>query len=249
MRLAILGNSHLGSLKRAWDKISSEFPSLEIVFFGARGNTLENMRSQGRKLVPTTPEAVAALKFTSGGRSEIDLDGYDAVLIYGCSAQPFFTPKRNYSKQAIFRTMSDLSSGFHFRLLQMARSAAADLPIYLGHDPLLAAEPSPQGQGNDAYLDGMALLNQTILEPVGARMIGQPLDTIVNGNRTHIKYARGSKRLAIGDHVDDELHPERDIFHMNDEFGELWLRAFFAQLNVASSTNARARPDLETLAR
>jgi hypothetical protein len=38
--------------------------------------------------------------------------------------------------------------------------------------------------------------------------------------------SQGSKPLAVADRYDDEVHPEDDYYHMNDEFGKIWLRDF-----------------------
>ncbi|MEP2759827.1 hypothetical protein [Parvibaculum sp.] len=233
MRLAVIGNSHIGSLKRAWDRISEEYASVEIVFFGAKGGGLGHLKVRGRRIVPTDKKVLNSIKFISRGHTGFDPTKHDVVLIYGVQGQPFFFPLENfYSAQCIRRVMEDLVRGrLHFRLATMIRRLS-DIPVYIGHRPLSAEERISENQNLDSYTKGMALLNETMFAPMNVHMISQPAETIVNGNATDLKYTIGSRRLAVGNAIDDDPHPEEDVNHMNDEFGELWLRKFFAELGV-----------------
>lgn len=237
MKLVIIGNSHIGSLRRAWEEISGNYPSVEIVFFGSKRDTLKHMKVQGRKIVPTDNIVLKSISFVSGGRSSIDPAEFDVALIYGAQAEPFFFPVNSfYSSQVIRRTMEDLARGrVHFKLANMIRRLS-DMPVYIGHTPLRAARKRPRDQSLDSYTRGLALLNEVVFAPMSVRMVSQPLETIVNGNGTDMKYTVGSRRLAVGNAGDDELHSEKDRYHMNEEFGKLWLEKFFSELEIERGT-------------
>lgn len=235
MKLAIIGDSHIGSLKRVWDRISPEYPSVDIVFFGARGDRLKDLARDGRRLAPGTDLLRSALKFTSGGCEDIDLDAFDALLIYGLGAHAFFRHKDLFfSSQALRRAMEDMTrERLFFKILKLVEGAF-DRPVFVGHGPLLAASRGSGAQNVDAYALGLELVNNVIFEPMGARMISQPLETIVNGWNTDKKYSQASKRMAVGDQFDDQLHPEDDIGHMNEDFGAAWLKKFLSESRIGA---------------
>lgn len=237
MKLAIIGNSHIASLKRGWAKTSENYPSVEVVFFGSKGDTLKHMEVQGRKIVPANNRVLKSISFVSGGRDSIDPAEFDAVLIYGAQAAPFFFPVSGfYSSQVIRRTMEDLvKDRVYFKLANMVR-CLSEVPVYVGHTPLRAARKRDRDQSRESYARGLALLNEVVFAPMNVRMVSQPPKTIVNGNGTAMRYSVGSRRLAVGNAVDDDLHPENDRYHMNEEFGKLWLEKFFSELEIERGT-------------
>jgi len=232
MRLAIIGNSHVGSLKRGWDRIHMEFAPIEITFFAARSDTMRHLELRGHVLVPTNEDLKTSLQFTSQGQAEIDLARFDAILLYCMQARPYFIRRINqaFSVAALRRALRDFTTGrVFFELLKLIRPAF-DGPIFIGHGPMVAAERSADDQSVDAYLRGSECINRLLYGPMDARMITQPLETIVNGCQTDVIYTKGSKRLDVGDQFDGQEHGEDDLFHMNGRFGELWLRNFFGEL-------------------
>lgn len=233
MKLAIIGNSHIGSLKRGWDKISASHAGIEPVFFGARQQGLRHLRVQGKELVPTEDWVRDSIRFTSGGQESISLTEFDSILIYACAAPAFFLAEGSfYSQQAFRRTMDGFRQRLYFHLASRARKLT-DRPIWIGHTPLPAAEKRTSADVGD-YIRGMQFINKMHFEPMGTYAISQPADTIVNGRATDIKYSQGSRSLAVGDAVDDALHAATDTLHMNDEFGALWLQEFFDGLKTES---------------
>lgn len=74
------------------------------------------------------------------------------------------------------------------------------------------------------YISGISLLNAERYLSFDAELIAQPVETIVDGCRTEPQFSVGSRRLSVGSFIDDELHPDSDKSHMNEAFGELWLR-------------------------
>jgi len=95
---------------------------------------------------------------------------------------------------------------------------------------LPAAKKQAVDQTPDSYVRGLQVLNELVYSQMNAKILPQPIETIVNRDRTDIRFAGGSKRLAVGDQLDDAAHDSDDVIHMNDEFGKLWLKSLFADL-------------------
>lgn len=83
-RLCFVGNSHLGALKRAWNRIGSEFPDIEVSMFGAPGRSFRDLVMEGDKIVARGEKAGKSLRAT-GGSDVIRLADYDALVVIGGS--------------------------------------------------------------------------------------------------------------------------------------------------------------------
>src|SRR6185436_10196296 len=92
MRLCILGDSHVGAWKLAWDEISSTIDGVSINFFAGPGGLLKSLEAVGGKLVATRPK-LEKYFVTTGGTASIDPDDYDAFGILGCRATPHYLMK------------------------------------------------------------------------------------------------------------------------------------------------------------
>jgi hypothetical protein len=232
MRFAVLGNSHIGSIKRGWDIISSQYPGHEMVFFGARRDGLNSLKLEGEVLRPCDPDVLESIRFTSGGHSEIKLAAYDAFILYGMEALPLFIDASKYYSQQV--TDAALADHAHNRVsyltLQKLRQSTSK-PIYLGHNPMRGADQRNGSQDMSAYANGIAYLNDALYARFDAKLLPQPEETIVNGNGSAMRYAQGAKALAIGTQRGGGDHVVADLNHMNDEFGVLWLERFFSQLH------------------
>jgi hypothetical protein len=228
MNICILGNSHVGALKRAYDKISTDYPDIQITFFAQRGYDLTELDVDNGKLVANSDVLRQAIMFTSGGIDSIAPESYDIFLIYALGTKPnFVAPGIYYSSQVKELALADIANNSAAMNLIKKIRCLTDKPIYLGHDPL------PAGQSNDVpaddhgmYIDGIKKINDHIYQKLNVKLLMQPLETLVSWNRTNINFSSGSERLAVGDVSDAQIHPEDDEIHMNDQFGEMWLIAF-----------------------
>jgi hypothetical protein len=240
MKICVIGNSHVGALKRAWDKMSPAHPGLELVFFAHRGNGMSALKPQGKKLVPTTDDLCAAMKFTSGGQDHIVPADYDAFLIYGLKASPNFgAGERFFSRQVRQQALDDLTHNkLSLKVLKMVRQLS-EAPVYLGHEPLNSASETRPDASIAPYESGIAQLNESFYGPLGAEMLMQPPSTMVNGKNTDPSFSKDSQRLAIGTSNNDAAHPEGEDRHMNAAFGEIWLGAFIERLKSTAGSGSR----------
>lgn len=231
MKICVLGNSHVASLKLGLDKLSASQKNVEMVFFASRGGALGALRLEGHRLVPANDNLAKAIAHTSGGKSEVALDEYDAFLVYGLG---FRLPVlgRNLSAAVSRQACRDTATAsLNYRICTLLRRAT-DKSIHLGHEPQEAA-----GQKSHRASDGLPY--ETVLEQMerellgdGLKMVAQPRQTLADDWFTIPKFSAGSSRLDIGDAVSNELHPDADTKHMNADFGRMWLENFLARLSA-----------------
>lgn len=230
INLCIIGNSHTGALKRAWDKVHTQNPDINITFFAHRAHGLKGLKIKENSLTPDNENLKKALEFTSGGINTILPDNYDYILIYGLGAKPNFSDNKFFSKEVQVLAAKDLTlDTLSFEILKKIRSIT-DKKIFIGHDPLKTTYNIRHTGKAVQYEKGIENINNLIYSHFNAELVAQPAETTVNGNATHPAFSKGSKRLSVGDSADDELHPEKDIGHMNDEFGVIWLNYFISRL-------------------
>lgn len=231
MKIAVIGNSHIGSLKRGL-ALMAPAPAHELTFFGARSDGLKDLAIDNGMLVTNDAAVRDAIVFTSGGLDHIAPAQFDAFLLYGMEARPFTLPQdRTYSSAVLSRAVSDVFEDTLSHLTLGKIRSVTDKPIFVGHNPMKGAPRRDTPQDTSALERGTELLNRTVYADMQARFILQPLTTIVNGANSDIAYSQGSRSLAIGDKNDDALHPAIDLNHMNDLFGRLWLEQFFASID------------------
>lgn len=227
MKICVIGNSHVGSLSRGWDVFKGDYPEHEITFFAQRSEGINGLIVRSGKLIPDNQALARALEFTSGGKCEVDPAEYDVFLIYGSGAN--INAAQNgtfYSSAALEMSISDQATGtLSFNLLKRLRTVTAKA-IFVGHLPLVPAIKVSSDIKSDDYFARVELMNKLIYGPLNAELVKQPMSTVVNGGNTHPAFSKGSKALAIGDCGDNTYHSEDDTDHMNDRFGEIWLRNF-----------------------
>lgn len=240
MKLCILGNSHIAALKSGWERIKDDFPGTTLTFFGSRRKRLGDLTIERDRLIPKNEFVRKDLALTSGGQEYVAPSEYDAILIFGLYFNAFFKNKDEfYSQQSLNVAFSRRDATTCMRVFAKLRKIDKRT-IYIGHVPLAAAKQVRCTNRSDAYVDGLHLLNQIYLQPRNAILCSQPIETVVNGNATHPKYAVGGHHMAkviVHPSVQVEQNREKsksgqplhldDNIHMNELFGELWLRHFF----------------------
>lgn len=81
-QIAIVGNSHVACLKKAWMAWGGE-EHIEITFFAATADSIISTTLDRGVIVPTTSQLRHSFRTTSGGRDAIECSNYDALIVYG----------------------------------------------------------------------------------------------------------------------------------------------------------------------
>ena len=249
-KLLIIGNSHVGSLKRAWDGMRSTYDmDVELSFAATRGQGLLNAHIKNGVLsIENDPHAERGLVHTYG-RKTLDLlkPGFDHILVYGLKLEPNFLitydsfADRHYSEKC-----KEIAIGDTFRQV-WGFNFARRIQQVVGFDvwmscPMQAVNSCTPKNNSDKYSaeraaqinEAVQFVNQKVLKALHIKYLIQPLETFdINACRTMKKFARGSRRLSIGDSHDGEMHPIDDVVHMNEEFGKRFLRKFMKQVMVS----------------
>jgi len=85
MNICVISNSHAASLKNGWETIGERFPNIDITFFAApnRGMSGVKFDVESRAYKTRNHSVRKVLAMTSGGYGRIDIDSYNAFLVYG----------------------------------------------------------------------------------------------------------------------------------------------------------------------
>lgn len=231
MRICVLGNSHVASLKKGWDLIKDRYENIDLTFFAQRQRGLIDLEIKDGMLFPSTISLKNAISYTSGGRDHIDFSLYDSCLIYGLGLKPYkASPDQFFSENVLSFALKDhISKTVSLRTLLKIKKVSS-ITTYVGHQPLLAAQEENDIGDLRLYFEGFELLKQYFNKEYGCNLVSQPSNTICGGFNTMQVFSSQSTRLDIGDGISGEEHPVNDVEHMNDLFGAKYLEEFFKLL-------------------
>jgi len=242
MKICVLGNSHVASLKNAWESTSICFDKSEVsvTFFAHRRDLMKGLVvTNDNVLKPDNAGLSQALFHTSCGLDHIDPDEYDMFFVYGCGLFINIFDVKKYTSAVLKATAIDaVKNSTSLHLCTELRSVT-DKPIYVGHNPLRAKYKTElSSQLDDENYDRfIKLLQENVFDELNARLLSQPVDTILGGQYTYADYVSNSKRLDIGDEKSNQRHPERNRGHMNDVFGgRMWEQIREEIMNKSSSS-------------
>jgi hypothetical protein len=226
MKICVIGNSHVAAIKSAWDDVSHDHPSHELYFFAAPGNNLRNLKIVDNYLAPTTEVLAQALAYTSGGKTQIELNNFDIFLIYGLGLR---MPRLDVrlSKAVLNQACQDIvSNSLNFAICDLIRKLSKT-NIYVFHNPQPArSDPSPELIKNKLRYSEVTKIISENLQISDAILLSQPEESLQDLWHTSPKFAIGSTRLLV-----KKQHPESEIIHMNKDFGILWLTKFFHEID------------------
>ena len=233
MKICVIGNSHVAAIKLAYEALLAETPH-EMTFFAGLGRRIERFEVANGVLVPPADDHKIqyAINITSGGLTEVDPALYDSFLIVGMSGgvnRLVSSVTRHLSEGATTCAITDYWHNSRLPCLLKNLRSLTKKPIMVGLAPLLA-EAQVNDTTPEAYTRLVTLSNALYFSRFNATLIGQPLDTIVNGDATEIGFSRMSEKLLKGGNELGGLHPEGENSHMNKEYGLLWLQQYFAAL-------------------
>lgn len=221
MHICIIGNSHVGSLKNAWNALKAKPESISVEFFAAPGDSLAALELKDGVIGATDEEVAERLRFTSGGNDQLRPADYDAFLLVGLGVRvpPIV---HGISSAVVAQCCADVvSSSVALRLGLMIKSET-DAAIYVSHVPLLAAEkPLP------AYRPYAELypLMKSHLDGHDMHLLRQPAETVLLPCNTHMRYSVEAESAA------SSTPPGKINVHMNAEYGRIYLRDFFQRLS------------------
>lgn len=206
-----------------------DYRDFELTFFGSPANSLYALEARGGSLVPGNKVLEEAFAFTSGGKCEIVTAEYSAFFCYGMGLQlPAVEP--GYSSAVWQAVLSDSSASSLNLVIARLLRRATQLPVHIGHNPQQATPRKANAVGSQSYQKVFDSLSK-LLAPDKFLLMPQPVATLdADGWSTRSQYSAGSKRLVIGHDAPERLHPENERAHMNDVFGEMYLRELLPRL-------------------
>jgi hypothetical protein len=236
MKILIIGDSHVASLKQGWENIKSDFPACNVSFVAARGRNVKHFKLKQGVLFSEVPHVTKSIEATFG-KSEVNLIQLDpdVVLFYGMGLtfpNSFLQScsKLQYSINFIEQCLTDMFSQYGYQLVKMI-CEHIQKNVFISA-PFVAFPPTKKvsGTNNDSevhILDILAFANNSVFQKFNVEYVLQPVETFdVELLRTYPSYTSGSQRLLVDSDAEVELHPLDDIDHMNREFGSCFLRAF-----------------------
>lgn len=233
--ICIIGNSHTAALKKACDGgLNRKEACYKFNFFAAKSRDLRRITFDSglNAFVANDTELKSILEFTSGGSGNIQLERYDAFLLVGLT-RPYFKRDTYFSAAVIKSSLEDWYSETLGVALGKQIFASTGKRVYLAHSPLKANEksdtyPSDPGLLGE-YVDGVNTANTSYFLQHGLELIPQPTETVNgDGKSTNSYYSKGSKGLSTSEAMIEKIHPQEDDAHMNEVFGELFLRNFIS---------------------
>ena len=252
IRLAIIGNSHVGALKRAWDAATPRPEGVEPSFFGIPdkqqryfrlgADLVYRLRTDMGARVP----AIAAMAEKINGATFLDVSKMDAVVL--CGAPTF---QRQFSEiAATYDVDGYRAAGAARRMSRAAFEAICDdlgaaiLPNqrWLGATAIprraVLPRPLPAEGAATSEIPDYAFWRVLAERPDGARAM---IDRLFAGMATaHARHGIDLLRqpaatiepsgLTASLYTQgstrlkaDERHPEEDVSHMNARYGALCL--------------------------
>ena len=232
VRLCVLGNSHVAALKHGWARLQAAHPGLTLDFFAAPRDGMAGLRLQGDALVPADDTLAAALAYTSGGMTSVEIHRYDGFLIH---ALGFRLPML---ARPLSRAVAVATCGDRFDASQCGRLASlvrqrTSRPVHVGCIPLRAEPQVAQAVAASVSPAQAAARTSEALQARALEFLPQPAASIGPAWNTLPAYSKGAMALMA-----DRPHADGDTLHMNGLYGEQVLQALFQQLGFAAPAQA-----------
>lgn len=253
MRIGVIGNSHLAAFKLGWEVVKSDYPSIELTFFGSPATSMRLLTVENGAIRPKNEMVAENLRWTSGGLDYIS-SAFDAYICVGmgfsfvhlvtllrahrlsCDYDPENEDQQLISEGFLQRAMEGtLWKSDAAQVIQQVKQISKE-PIYYAPNPFGSAEvlQSPEydyfalektrNRAFDFYRKSL----QEMPPKWGVTVFPQPEETVVERMFTKPEYSKGSIKLKRGM---KSAHKGDDFFHMNSDFGVVSLREI---LNVIS---------------
>lgn len=232
MKLCVIGDSQVASLKLGWDAAREQNRQIDVTFFAGRYPRLSHLELENDSLVPKEEKLAEQISYTSGGKDRISIGDYDAFLICEWTLRlPILAS--SLTSAVCKQTCVDIfQRSIGRKLAEMVRGVTHK-PILIAH----AAQKSldPEADRLESFLDYSTVRNlfAASIDIEASQFVGQPISTIAaDGWHTEKSYSIGSRRLDVGDKLSNKEHLVNDIGHMNEQFGRLWWRSAVEESGV-----------------
>jgi len=231
MKIAVLGNSHAICIKQGWDRLRHQLEGVEVTFFASEGASLDALRCEAGALIATNARLQEALHYSSGGIDEIVVGSYDVFLICGLGrAFPRIPPHLSSTVRGL--CMQDWAEASLIAKVSAMLRSLTTAPIYVVHVPAAAAGFSRPDAPVSIPYDERFQQAAIAFDRIGVCLLPQPASTLEQNSFTKPEFAVGSTRWTAFSDKPPKLYPATDIVHMNANFGEIVMRAFFARLGI-----------------
>lgn len=239
VKICVIGNSHLSSLKLGFDNIASEFPDVKITFFGSIGATFDELVLENRKLIAKTDEVKNVMALTSGGLTHIDVDDYDLFILHGLAFSFYGFVSRGLNQLVTCNQsgQTQLLKWKHLNVQCLSTKLAKKL-LKLNKLVLLSPQPFLSERVirtlypkwgfwnnllNDERKDDYALVLYALAawkkQLIQLKALEQPPSTIAHQFFTQNKFSVNA--ISLKDMVSKH---KGDVLHMNPEYGEIVIR-------------------------
>ena len=232
-RICIIGNSHLAAFKQGWEYVRNEFPSVEVVFFGALSPELSTLEVCDGALIGSEG-ARSAFRTTSGGPDAIR-DEYDCYVVCGARIaanilaelyQPHFSQDLllQIVKAGVVRSIAIAT------VAKVRKISSKRIVLFPAAMPIEGLPIENFEQIEPRYAAEFARLYSRALKGVAKdhdiEVCEQPPETLASPLRTKAEFGRNAPRL--GEFRGIAKHRENDPHHMNGDYGASAWRRFFA---------------------
>jgi hypothetical protein len=229
MKVCVISNSHAASLKTGYETIQENFPDMEVTFFASPAFSLRSLICQDGVLLSKNEGVQNTLRLTSGGLDRIQVNDFDRFLVYGLHFN--IRPDAGQVSNAVLRALFQE----HHKTQLNHQVAAMLLPlaperVWVGPCPLPAALDMPATRDSSAEYNKAVDGYRQLLRGCRINLLPQPPETVEGGFATKRSFAQGAARMKWDRAVWDEDYPPGDRFHMNTEFGALYMTHLFRAL-------------------
>ncbi len=231
-RICVVGDSHLGALKRAVDAGAVANEGYEVEFYGAPGPYFRGLRLVKGQIRPDKFALDVVRMVTQNGRTVLDPGDFDAILFYGARLasahfmREFLHRKHapeDYASHAVrAAVLSHLIQSARFARIAFAFAADEKTQVFYASAPFptqgvnvpLLAETPMAAQATVQDRDALWQEIEAIFAKENVVFLRQPEETVVDGALTQSAYGV------------EEAQAKDDAWHKNSAYGETVLQQF-----------------------
>ena len=228
MKFAIIGNSHLSTIKSGWEEIKSDYPNFDPTFFGSAGRTLQSLELRGKTLVSELPGVKRMFKRTSG-LDQIKLEQYEGFLLVGLCASDYARFSHDKISQAVFdANLTDQVRNGPVGHIADLIAQVSNKPLYYSPSPLPLNYKPFKIKRHFPYEKFIERIVDTHFKTLNVDVIPQPKSTRHNDAYTKYEFGKFDEETGKLKRGADKTRP--DIQHMNANYGALIIKELMERL-------------------